>query len=143
MSSLEKKQFISTTTERIDNLYDIRNDKKAILGKGNFGLVLKAKNKETGVWRAVKVVKKSKLPDPDKFKSEFDILRQLDHPNIIKLFEVFEDKKYIYFIMEVCEGGELFERITEKGAFNEDEAKDAFNQIMKAIQYMHHNKIFC
>ena len=78
MSSLEKKLFISTTTERIDNLYDIRNDKKAILGKGNFGLVLKAKNKETGVWRAVKVVKKSKLPDPDKFKSEFDILRQLD-----------------------------------------------------------------
>ena len=87
------------------------------------------------------MVKKSKLPDPDKFKSEFDILRQLDHPNIIKLFEVFEDKKYIYFIMEVCEGGELFERITEKGAFNEEEAKDAFNQIMKAIQYMHHNKI--
>ena len=43
--------------------------------------------------------------------------------------------------MEVCEGGELFERITEKGAFNEEEAKDAFNQIMKAIQYMHHNKI--
>ena len=47
----------------------------------------------------------------------------------------------ISFINRICEGGELFERITEKGAFSEAEAKEAFIQVMKAIQYMHHNKI--
>ena len=57
-------------------------------------------HKETKAKRAVKVIKKSKLPDADKFKLELDIMRQLDHPNVIRLFEVFEDKKYIYFVME-------------------------------------------
>jgi calcium-dependent protein kinase len=64
-------------------------------------------------------------------------MSQLDHPNCIKLFEVFEDKKYIYFVMEFCEGGELFEQIAEKGAYNEAEARYAFIQLMKAIKYLH------
>lgn len=51
----------------------------------------------------------------------------LDHPNIIRLFEVFEDKKYIYFVMELCDGKELFERIMLKGAgYSEDEARSYF-----------------
>lgn len=63
-------------------------------------MVLKGVHKEIKQERAIKIIKKSKLPDQEKFKSELQIMRILDHPNIIKLFEVFEDKKYIYFVME-------------------------------------------
>jgi len=74
-------------------------------------------------------------------KNEIDIMNKLDHPNIISLYETYEDKKYIYFIMDICDGGELFEKITEKGALSENDTKDMFIQLMKAIGYMHHNGI--
>jgi len=50
-------------------------------------------------------------------------MKKLDHPNIIKLYEAFEDNRNIYLVMEVCEGGELFDRIIEKGSFTEVEAR--------------------
>lgn len=68
-------------------------------------------------------------------------MRTLDHPNIIRLFEVYEDKKYIYFVMELCTGGELFETVTEEGHFSEDKARASFIQLMKAINYLHGRKI--
>lgn len=48
---------------------------------------------------------------------EIDIMRTLDHPNIIKLYETFEDSRNIYLVMEICDGGELFDRIIDKGQF--------------------------
>jgi calcium-dependent protein kinase len=71
-----------------------------VIGKGSFGLVLKGIHRQTKQERAIKVIKKSKLMDSEKFKSEINIMKKLDHPNIIKLYEVFEDKKYCYFVME-------------------------------------------
>ena len=53
-------------------------------------------------------------------------MKELDHPNIIKLYEAFEDSRNIYLIMEVCEGGELFDRIIDKGQFTETEARTIF-----------------
>jgi calcium-dependent protein kinase len=65
----------------------------------------------------------------------------MDHPNIIKLYEVFEDNRYIYLIMEECTGGELFDkiiaRIQNKNLFSEKEAASIFNQMMSAICYCH------
>lgn len=63
-------------------------------------MVVKGIHRTTKQERAIKIVKKSKLPDATKFKTELDLMRMFDHPNIIKLYEVFEDKKYIYFVME-------------------------------------------
>ena len=98
---------------------------------------MKGIHKVSKAKRAVKVIKKTKLPDPEKFKTELDIMRTLDHPNIIRLLEVFEDKKYIYFVMELCTGGELFESVTEQGSYSEEKARHAFIQLMKAIMYLH------
>jgi len=53
-------------------------------------------------------------------------MKLLDHPNIIKLYEAFEDAKNIYLVMEVCDGGELFDRIIDKGNFSESEARSIF-----------------
>jgi len=77
--------------------------------------------------------------------SEIEILIKLDHPNIIKLYEIFENEKYIYLIMELCTGGELFNKIIEKTEngeiFNEREAANYFRQIILAISYCHNKKI--
>lgn len=54
---------------------------------------------------------KRQINEPEKFMHEINLMKQLDHPNIIKLFETFEDKQFIYLVMELCEGGELFDKI--------------------------------
>jgi calcium-dependent protein kinase len=53
-------------------------------------------------------------------------MRELDHPNVLKLFEFFEDTRYVYLVMELCTGGELFDKIIEKGFFNEGMARFYF-----------------
>lgn len=62
---------------------------------------------------------------------------ELDHPNIIKLFEVFEWKKQFVLVMELCEGGDLFHRIKENKIFSEKKASEIMKQILSAIFYMH------
>jgi calcium-dependent protein kinase len=76
---------------------------------------------------------------------EINIMIQIDHPNIIKLYEVFEDNRYIHLIMEMCTGGELFDRImdriTKKKLYTEREAAVIFKQMMSAICYCHSQNI--
>lgn len=62
----------------------------------------------------------------DKFMMEIKILQELDHPNIIKLYEYFEDAKYVYLVTELCSGGELFDRIAEEQFFCEEKAAKIF-----------------
>lgn len=57
-----------------------------------------------------------------RLKFEIDILKNLDHPNILRLYEVFEDKKYIYLVTELCQGGELFDEILKRKTFTEKDA---------------------
>lgn len=56
-------------------------------------------------------------------------MKQLDHPNVIKLYETFEDSRNVYLIMELCDGGELFDSIINKGKYSESEARSAFKDI--------------
>jgi calcium-dependent protein kinase len=63
-------------------------------------------------------------------------MMNLDHPNIVRLYETYEDQINVYLVLEVCEGGELFDRIVNKG-FTEDEAKVLFQQIMRSLYYCH------
>ena len=88
---------------------------------------------------------KKKLSDYEGLMREVNLMIKLDHPNIIKLYEVYENEKYIYLIMELCTGGELFDRIvenTENGKpFTEKQAANLFRQMMSAINYCHKNGI--
>ncbi|CAD8100790.1 unnamed protein product [Paramecium sonneborni] len=136
---LRKQWFIMTHEGKIEQFYDI--NLKKVIGSGTYGSVVKATLKGTKNQRAVKVIPKSKVKNPDRFKKEIDILRQLDHPNIIKLYETFEDQRNVYLVMELCEGGELFDRIMDKGYFSEAEAHEIFLQIMQALNYCHTNGI--
>ncbi|CAD8132757.1 unnamed protein product [Paramecium octaurelia] len=135
----KKQWFILSHQGKIEQFYDI--NLKKVIGSGTYGSVVKATLKGTKNQRAVKVIPKSKVKNPDRFKKEIDILRQLDHPNIIKLYETFEDQRNVYLVMELCEGGELFDRIMDKGCFSEYEAYEIFLQIMQALNYCHSNSI--
>ena len=64
-------------------------------------------------------------------------MQQLDHPNILKLIEYFEDDKNFYIITELCNGGELFDKIIEKECFTEAEAAKTFKQILQGLNYCH------
>jgi calcium-dependent protein kinase len=111
-------------------------DKKK-LGEGSYGAVSKCTNKSTGVVRAVKSISKAQMKNVDRFKQEISIMKMMDHPNIIKLYETFEDHRNIYLIMEICSGGELFDRIIETGHFTEVQAAIVMQQILRGIFYMH------
>ena len=112
-----------------------------VLGEGSYGKVHKAVSRTTKAERAVKsiplrLLTKSHAAD---FEKEVGILKSMDHPNIVKLYETFWDKQNVYLVMEICSGGELFDRITEYGAdgFTEGVAADYVRQILAALFYMH------
>ena len=73
--------------------------------------------------------------------SEINILKELDHPNIVKIFEYYEDKQNYYIVTEICRGGELFDEIVERGKFSESDAAIVTRQVVGCINYCHHNKI--
>jgi len=70
-------------------------------------------------------------------QTEVDILSQLDHPNVVKLYEIFDEDDCIYLVLEIMHGGELFERIVEKESYTEKEASDTIRPIVDAIRYCH------
>jgi len=131
-------QFILSQTGKIQEQYDIEKKK---LGEGSYGSVSKAKNKSTGNIRAIKTISKAQMKNIERFKQEIAIMKLMDHPNIIKLFESFEDHRNIYLVMELCSGGELFDRIIESGHFTEVQAAVLMQQIIRAIYYMHENTV--
>jgi len=138
--TVKKTWFIKSKEGKIEDYYSFRPEKD-LLGQGTYGNVIKATTKDTTQPRAIKIIPKIKVRNQDRFKTEIEIMRNLDHPHIIKLFETFEDARNVYLVMEICTGGELFDRIIKKGHFTEAEARKLFSQIVKAIYYCHENKI--
>jgi calcium-dependent protein kinase len=84
-----------------------------VLGEGAYGKVFKCINRRTMEERAVKIVEKSRMSQKEKIrlKYEINILKNLVHPSIVRLYEVFEDKTNIFLVQELCDGRELFEEI--------------------------------
>jgi len=115
--------------------YDVFHDK--VLGEGGYGLVVLAEHKHTRAQRAIKQVNKAKVKDPAALKAEIDVMKMTDHPNIVKLYESYEDKKKIYLVMECCEGGELFDRIVDSGKLSEEDSAVVMRQLLRAVRYLH------
>ena len=136
-----KEEFVGKVKGKLEEKYEIVKE----IGTGGFSRCLLVKNKTTGILYACKELAKKKLSDYEGLMREVNLMIKLDHPNIIKLYEVYENEKYIYLIMELCTGGELFDRIvenTENGKpFTEKQAANLFRQMMSAINYCHKNGI--
>ncbi|XP_066997429.1 calcium/calmodulin-dependent protein kinase type 1 isoform X1 [Anabrus simplex] len=146
-------------TEKLPSVED-KYILKELLGTGAFSEVRLAESKEKpGQMFAVKIIDKKALKGKeDSLENEIKVLRRfsestkrsgvtscdnpedtpwLKHPNIVQLLETFEDKHKVYLIMELVTGGELFDRIVEKGSYTEKDASDLIRQVLEAVDYMH------
>jgi len=113
------------------------------LGSGAFSIVKEATNKKTADKVAVKIIKKTTVAGEDikLLRREIANLKKLDHPNILKLFEVYEDKDNFFLVMELVRGKELFDKIVERGQYSERDASNITRQFVSAIEYLHNQGI--
>ena len=136
-----KKDFVGKFEGVFLENYDVLKQ----LGKGGYGKVYEVRNKKTKEIRACKHLSKLSIKNLEKFQREINILINADHPNIIKLYEIFESKRSYYLIMEECKGGEVFDRIIEhiqkKDMYSEKDASIILSQMMSAVEYCHNNGI--
>lgn len=117
---MHKSDFITVSKGKFKDHYSVGK----VIGSGALGEVRKCKHKETENLRAVKIIKKEQMNETEQkfFEGELETLRMLDHPHIIKIYEVFEDHRNYFLVTELCKGGELFDQITKKGSYSEYDA---------------------
>ena len=130
---LARENLIKIQKESITNHYEIIGE----LGSGSYGAVKKVRHKQLKEIRAMKVI----LKKSENAKTEIDIMRKISHPNIVNIFDIYEDSKKYYIMMEICEGGELFEAISEQGAFTEEDCAHIMRQLLSAVNYLHSKNI--
>ena len=107
------------------------------LGEGGYGQVYLVRHKKMNLLRAMKVISVKSKTSEKKTDEEIELLKQLDHPNIVKLFEYFSDDDKYYLITEYCKGGDLFDLIKKKRTFSELSASYIMFQIFRALIYCH------
>jgi calcium-dependent protein kinase len=134
----DRTAFVTSNRGTLLDFYEVET--KA-LGTGTYGSVVKAVNKATKVTRACKAMARKNIKNESRFREEIRLMKEMDHPNIIRLFETFEDHKNIYLIMELCTGGELFDKIVNEGLLAEKAAAKLIKQILAALYYMHEHRI--
>eukprot|EP00927_Polykrikos_kofoidii_P008326 TRINITY_DN13455_c0_g1_i1.p1 TRINITY_DN13455_c0_g1~~TRINITY_DN13455_c0_g1_i1.p1 ORF type:complete len:932 (-),score=187.23 TRINITY_DN13455_c0_g1_i1:327-3122(-) len=131
-------QLIIENPRDINEFYEFRG----ILGEGAYGSVSKASVRGTGAIRAVKAIAKAQMASSmDRLKAELSVTKMVDHPNVIKLYEIYEDKKNIYLVMELCWGGELLDRVVKHECLSEQQTHHVMMQIFRAVYYLHSNLI--
>ncbi|XP_015038779.2 mucin-5AC isoform X4 [Drosophila pseudoobscura] len=114
------------------------------LGQGTYGKVQLGINKETGQEVAIKTIKKCKIEaeaDLVRIRREVQIMSSVHHPNIIHIYEVFENREKMVLVMEFAAGGELYDYLSERKVLNEEEARRIFRQVATAVYYCHKHKI--
>jgi len=147
-ADLEKKntniiinQNVLVHCNDFENVYD-KYKFLTLLGEGTFGTVEKVIHKKTNIVRALKKInKRNQITTEREILNEIDILKKLDHPNIVKIFEVYNTKENYYLVTEVCKEGELFDFITKFGAFKESQAAYILYQLLSAVYFCHASKI--
>ncbi|KAM0749587.1 Pkinase-domain-containing protein [Meredithblackwellia eburnea MCA 4105] len=124
------------------------------LGKGSSGRVKLAKHRETGQYAAIKIVPKPRPSRSDTeqgaekagkmllgIEREIVIMKLIEHPNVLRLIDVWETRSELYLIMEYVPGGELFDYLVRKGKLGADEALHYFQQIISGVDYCHRYNI--
>ncbi|XP_034999140.1 serine/threonine-protein kinase BRSK2 isoform X8 [Hippoglossus stenolepis] len=113
------------------------------LGKGQTGLVKLGVHCVTCQKVAVKIVNREKLSESVlmKVEREIAILKLIEHPHVLKLHDVYENKKYLYLVLEHVSGGELFDYLVKKGRLTPKEARKFFRQIISALDFCHSHSI--
>lgn len=120
--------------EKVTDIYDLKHT----IGTGAFSEVVVAEDRKSGECRAIKKIEKRKIRGKeDTLENEILILKQIEHPNIVALLDLFEDKSHVYLVIELVSGGELFDRIIAKGNYTERDASGLVRQVLEATSYLH------
>ena len=130
------KDFVRQRNENFLDVYD----KLEILGQGSFGDVYKVRRKNDKEIRALKEIKKKSLKVSE-LKNEINILKKIDHPNIMSIYEFFEDENYLYIVMEYCNSGDLSNKMDDYGLLCEFILKYVMYQVFLAINCLHMKKV--
>jgi calcium-dependent protein kinase len=144
--------FINTSIIKLTNstiIGDCKVDaerdykKLLVLGEGPFSIVYEAQNRITDIMRAMKIIEKNKknLKDEKEIINEINILKTMDHPNIVKIFEFYSNEKNYSIIMEYCKEGKLLTEIRNLAPFNEKYTAYVMYQLFSAINYCHNMNI--
>ncbi|KAJ8409323.1 hypothetical protein AAFF_G00235210 [Aldrovandia affinis] len=121
-------------TADIKEIYDFKD----VLGTGAFSEVVLAEEKRTQRLVAIKCIPKKALEGKENsIENEIAVLHKIKHANIVSLEDIFENKSHLYLIMQLVSGGELFDRIVEKGFYTEKDASKLIKQILDAVKYLH------
>ena len=136
---VDAQMFINKGDGTLRDVYKIGK----VLGEGAFGEVRLCTHRTSKEKRAVKVLKKENMDkaEQEAMLNEITTLRGLDHPNIVKIYEYFEDEKRFYIVTDHIEGGELFDEIIDRGKFSEKEAAIVMKQLLSSIAYCHSHNI--
>ncbi|CAB1440624.1 unnamed protein product [Pleuronectes platessa] len=123
-------------TENIQDVFDIMDE----LGTGAFSEVYMVKEKKTGKMFAMKCVKKNQKQDLN-LENEIAVLRRIKHDNVVGMEDFYESQTHFYLIMELVSGGELFDRILDRGVYSEKDASRVIQQVLQAVSYLHQNAV--
>ena len=127
---VNKDNFIHMTKDSLTDYYKIIR----IIGEGGFGKVYEVENQKTSEHFACKKLSKVNVINLEKFKNEINIMSKADHPNIVKLYQIYESHRSLYLITELCRGGPLLKKITERAKKN-NSSIIKFSKITKFTKY--------
>ncbi|ROL43532.1 Calcium/calmodulin-dependent protein kinase type 1G [Anabarilius grahami] len=122
-----------------DNIKDVF-DFKEVLGSGSFSEVYLVRERKTGNFYALKCVKKKQLHHSN-LENEIKVLKRIKHDNVVGLEDFYETRTHYYLVMELVSGGELFDRILDRGVYTEKDASRVIKQVLEAVSYLHQNSI--
>mmetsp|Transcript_83966 Transcript_83966/g.216104 ORF Transcript_83966/g.216104 Transcript_83966/m.216104 type:complete len:776 (+) Transcript_83966:188-2515(+) len=132
-------KFIIHNPGSIKDFFEVEGEELACGGSAK---VFKAKEKATHVDRAVKIISKVAAGrDFNRLLREISIMKTLDHPNIVKLYETFEDDDHLYLILELCEGGDVLDRLLQKKQMAEHHAAIITRTVLMTLNYLHANGV--
>jgi len=129
---------MSLTKQEFLDRYDISSE---VLGQGYFAVVKVATEKSTKNKVAVKFVNKKMVEKAENLKTETSLLQRVNHPNVVKLLDICDTKDTLFIVMELMEGGELYEEIVKRKSFTEKDASYIMMQLFSALDYLHKNDI--
>ncbi|KAM9855681.1 calcium/calmodulin-dependent protein kinase IGb [Aulostomus maculatus] len=123
-------------TENIQEIFEFMEE----LGSGAFSEVYMVKEKKTGKTFAMKCVKKKQKRDLN-LENEIAVLRRIKHENVVGMEDFYESRTHYYLVMQLVSGGELFDRILDRGVYSEKDASNVIQQVLQAVSYLHQSSI--
>uniref|UniRef100_A0A3P9LXB4 Calcium/calmodulin-dependent protein kinase IGb n=2 Tax=Oryzias latipes TaxID=8090 RepID=A0A3P9LXB4_ORYLA len=136
MGRQESDHMWKKSTENIQEIFDLMEE----LGSGAFSEVFMVRERKTGKKFAMKCIKKKKKRDIN-LENEMAVLRRIKHENVVGLEDIYESRTHYYLIMQLVSGGELFDRILDRGMYTEKDASRVIQQVLQAVSYLHQNGI--